>query len=207
MKKEKDYTEAEIIEEPLKDLIDEQSRLLEQYKSNAGQAVKYVQSHMDAQPQAVVVRQPNAGWLNFILQEAGFIEGRDFIIIPYDDSLSREEKALFYSGPWYNQILFFMRMEEEEVKKAIKLGRSDPQIIQENINLIKLTDGMANLACNGFAPVGGGYVSLNAVDVEKHRIRPFSTAYDKPDFWEKAEILYEEYKNYVVEENKSIIIL
>lgn len=207
MKKEKEYTEAEIPEEPLKDLIDEQSRLLEQYKSNTGQAVKYVQSHMDAQPQAVVVRQPNAGWLNFILQEAGFIEGRDFIIIPYDKSLSREEKALFYSGPWYNQILFFIRMTEEDVRKAIELGKSDPQVIQENISLIKLTDGMVNLAYNGFAAAGDGYVSLNAVDVEKHRIRPFSTAYDKQDFWEKAEILYEEYKNYIAEANKSIIIL
>lgn len=132
-----------------------------------GDTEHFIRAHMRKEWQPVTIRMPHAGWFNLALDRAGLDENRDYFIIPWDAALPEDAKRLFAGQGDCENILFVIKLSQEDAETACRMAEQEPRFIKDNEELMTLTCGACGNEMYGFAPVGAGYVSVNSADVRK----------------------------------------
>ena len=131
-----------------------------------GDTVCFIKEHMVETWEAVTIEMPLAGWFNLALSTGHFRENKDYFIIPWDDDLRDEIKEVFAEQGNYENILFVIKLKQEDADKACQMAKQEPEFIKEDRELYELTGGQCDNSLHGFACVGRGYVSVNSQDME-----------------------------------------
>lgn len=126
----------------------------------------FIRSHMIKEWQPVTLRMPHAGWFNLALDRAGLRENGDYFIIPWDDTLPEETKEVFKKQGGHENILFAIKLSQEDAETACRMAEQEPRFIKDNEELMELTAGVCGNEMYGFVRVGAGYVSVNRPDLK-----------------------------------------
>ena len=140
---------------------------MEKSQVKDGDTGRFIREHMVEEWQPVTIRQPLAGWFNLALQTEGFEENEDYFVIPWDDDLPEVTKEVFATQDDYENILFGIKLKQEDAETACRMAEQEPQFIKENEELLELSDGACSNRLYGFIPVGAGYISVNRPDIKK----------------------------------------
>lgn len=131
-----------------------------------GDTERFIRAHMRKEWQPVTLRMPHAGWFNRALQEANFLENEDYFIIPWNETLPEETKEVFKKQGDHENILFAIKLSQEDVETACRMAELEPRFIKDNEELMELTAGVCGNEMYGFVRVGAGYVSVNRSDLK-----------------------------------------
>lgn len=144
-----------------------------------GDTGRFIRGHMVDTWEPVTIEMPHAGWFNLALQTEGFVENEDYFVIPWDDDLPEETKEVFTEQGNYENILFGIKLKQEDAVTACQMAEQEPQYIKENEELLEITNGVCDNRLNGFIPVGAGYISVNRPDVKADFERAYRKALEK----------------------------
>ena len=132
-----------------------------------GDTGRFIRGHMADTWEPVTIEMPHAGWLNLALRTEGFKENEDYFVIPWDDALPEETKEFFTEQGNFENILFIIKLRQEDAVTACQIAEQEPQFVKKNEELLELTNGACDNSLNGFIPLGAGYVSVNRPDVKE----------------------------------------
>ena len=140
---------------------------MEKSQVKDGDTGRFIREHMVEEWQPVTIRRPVAGWFNLALQTEGFVENEDYFVIPWDDGLPEETKEVFATQGDYENILFGIKVKQEDAETACGMAMQEPQFVKGNEELLELTNGVCDNSLYGFIPAGAGYISTNRTDIKK----------------------------------------
>ena len=131
-----------------------------------GDTERFIRSHIRKEWQPVTLRMPHAGWFNLALQEAHFRENENYFIVPWGEGLPEETKEVFQKQGDHENILFLIKLTQEDAETACRMAEQEPRFIKDNEELRELTAGVCGNEMYGFVRVGAGYVSVNRSDLK-----------------------------------------